>query len=72
MMEDVGDGEVVGKGGVDESEGGAGDGKKTADARPTRGFSQPVRGDSAAGPSSQLPQRDSAGHQGVGAQNKSK
>ncbi len=61
MMEDVGDREVVGKGGVDQGEGRAGDGKETADAGPPGGFRQPVRGHPAAGSSCQLPQRDSAG-----------
>jgi hypothetical protein len=72
MMEDVGDGEVVGKGGVDQGDGRAGDGKKAADAGPPGGFRQPVRGHPAAGSGGQLPQRDSAGHQCVAAQNKSK
>ena len=71
-MEDIRDGEVVGKRGIDEGEGGTGYGKKTADACAPCGFSQPVRGDPAAGPSGQLPQRDSAGHQSVAAQNESK
>ena len=62
-MKDVGDGEVVGKGGVDQGEGRAGDGKEAADAGPPGGFRQPVRGDPAAGAGGQLPQRDSAGQQ---------
>ena len=43
MVKDVGDGEVVGKGGVDQGYGGTGDGKKASDAGTPGGFSQPVR-----------------------------
>ena len=39
MMKDVGDGEIVGKGGVDQGYGGAGDGKKASDAGAPGGFS---------------------------------
>src|SRR3984885_8045339 len=72
MMKDVGDREVVGKGGVDQGEGRTGYGKEAADAGSPGGFRQPVRGHPAAGSSGQLPQCYSAGQQRVAAQNKSK
>ena len=58
MMEDVGDGEVVGEGGLDQCEGRAGDGKKAADAGAPGGLSQTLGGDAAAGANRQLPQRE--------------
>jgi len=71
MMKDVGDGEVIGKGRVDQGDGRTGDGEKAADAGSPGGFRQPVRGDPAADSGGQLPQRDSAGDQSIAAQNKS-
>src|SRR5271154_2739856 len=71
MMEDVGDREVVGKGGVDQGKGRAGYGEEAADAGPPGGFRQPVWGHPAAGTRGQLPQRDSTGQQRVAAQSKS-
>jgi hypothetical protein len=71
MVQDVGDGEVVGKGGIDQGEGRAGDGDKAADAGSPGGFRQPVSGNPAAISSGQLPQRDATGHQSVAAQDES-
>ena len=70
MVKDVGDREVVGEGGIDQGDGGAGDGNKAADPGSSCGLSQSVWRDAAAVPGGQLAQSDAAGQQRIAAQNR--
>ena len=68
MLQDVGDGEVVGKDRPDEGERGGGDGQKAGDSGPARGIGQPFRGDAGRLPDGNEPQGQRSSQKVVGGQ----